>query len=171
MRARYIYESLNEELVGTYSGLSGHGVIEVWKNPPSINRMGSWARALTDQNGDFYIATPDHDEDVWSMATTHTDMINRLHDMDDNIEIIWNGKIDRYDKGIAWQRYKKTKRFYLSESYDDFKKALPYINEFMNTVNIYKPSGVQFILDIIDNAGDMAPTQADDYQQSQAHLY
>jgi len=168
MRARFV----NEELLGTYEGTYGNGEIEMYKNPPSIKRMGPWARALTDQNGNFYIASALKEEGRSTIATMHTDMIQWLKTHAQDVTTNWNGQKHRYDNGIAWQRYANTMKFYLSESYDEeWEIHLPYIKHFMETRDPFTPLGVKFELEIIDNIEDNSLSDIDQYHKMQAQLY
>lgn len=169
MRARYI--NINEELVGTYEGMMASDIIEIWRNPPSVKEMGPWARAFTDYNGDFYIASIE-DERRDDTSTTHTEMFGWLKSKGKDIRIHWDAGEGTYVDGISWQRYKNTNNFYLSESYDDIgDETIKYINDFMNKVEVFKPLGVKFKMEVIDNIDNNTFDQFDQYQQSQAYRY
>lgn len=74
MRARFV----NEEVVATFGGRSA--TVTIYKNPPSVRRTPPWARAISDLEGNFYIADDESNEDYDSIYTTHIDMIGILND-------------------------------------------------------------------------------------------
>lgn len=180
MRARKVYQQfLNEEKVLTTGSEAGEGGITIYKNPPSITRMSAWARAFHDQNGNFYIADEEYDSEYDRVGITHTGMINLLKNKFP-IKTYWRG--GRYLEGIGWQRYKKTNKFYLAESYEVYygsedpdekefyEETMSYIKKLMNSPNFYEPSGAKFILEVIDNL-DYQESEYDRWMKSQAHNY
>ncbi len=172
---KLVVESLEElfelKLGGFYP--DGDAYIEVYKNPIAIATMGAWTRAITDLNGDFYIAAIESQIDN-NYAFTHTDLIDWLKNHNVNIEMRWDRTLKRYNNGIAWQRNGNTNDFYLSESYENigdeeeddidkrFDKSLyessignddiDYIERFMTITDVYTPRNVNFILEKITSA-------------------
>lgn len=137
-----VRESLNEELLGSIWSYDDE--IEIYKNPPRIKRMGPWCRAITDQDGNFYVATMPNATN-FEVVVTHLGLIEWLQDTKHlNVKTTWDGRM--YIKGIAWQRYKNTNQFYLGESYTDTANFIMYVKEFMKNVNIFKPDDIEFVL-------------------------
>lgn len=147
MRAKFIYEFLNEELVDTIAGRYGFGKIEIYKNPPSITRMNSWARALTDQDGNFYITTSEEEQEKYDIPLTHIDMIDILSKH--GVKTFWNRDTEMYENGICWQRNGKSNEFLLSESYGSRQKSINYVKNFMNSIDMFKPKNTKFTLKIM----------------------
>ena len=119
MRARFV----NEELIGTYDQ-TDQVTIEMWMNPATARRMGPWARAMSDEEGNFFIASPQeiHQRDRDYIATTHTDMLSYLQSQGWCQGMKWQkgdggGGYGYYLDGMAWQQDNNTKNFYISESY------------------------------------------------------
>jgi len=88
--------------------------VNVYKNPPSIDKMSKWTRAITDSSGNLYIAD--------DYMLIHTNMIYYLIDNG----YIPSHKTNYFSRGVyedivAWQRYNNTREFYLSESYSDIE--------------------------------------------------
>ena len=157
--------TINEELIGSYPADFGGGKVEIYKNPKSVSRMGSWARALTNYNGDFYIASVNN-ETQDNIATTHTDMCNWLSGEGEDIRVRWKDGLGIYVNGIAWQRYKNTRKFYLSESYAANKTpAIEYATNFMNEKGLFNPMGAKFILELIDDAFSIERSKMSDIEQ------
>ena len=152
MRARFV----NEEKLGSYSGQWGAGKITVFKNPKSIKRMSPWARAFSDQFGNFYIADEEFPEDQDRIGTTHTDFMEYVQTIDRSIKTRWDDLLYIYVDGIGWQRGGKTNKFYLSESYMDGDPAETesHVEDIMKLSNFFKPADAEFVLDIIDTLQD-----------------
>ena len=133
---------LFEEFLGTIEPYEN--TVGIYKNPPSIKRMGKFIRAITDIDGNFYVS--DHYD------CTHDDIIYFLCKKGELKEDYWDyQKLDSYTNLVAWQRKSNTKDFYLAESYQLFSKAekmdqwiieniVPYFNDKYNKVEfILKP--------------------------------
>jgi hypothetical protein len=115
-----VRESLNfdrwnatyESLVSKYMGKWSHTEIEIYKNPPSIKRMGIGNRAISDLDGNIYVAD---DAD-----TTHSEMLNVLY-RDGIIDHDWyHAPEDTDDETLilcGWQRYSNSRSFYISETF------------------------------------------------------
>ena len=137
---------LNEELLDVYSSYFSPR-IELYKNPKSIKRMGPWCRAITDQNGNFYISSADG-ETRQTISTSHTIMITRIS-RHENITTRWDGANSRnYINGIAWHRFGNTNKFYLAESYERELAAIEYVQHFIESLGnkFIKPIDAKFIL-------------------------
>jgi hypothetical protein len=142
--------TINEELVGKFSAMGT--MVEVYKNPKSVARMGSDNRAITNYNGDFYIAS-DEDGGSAEMVATHSDIYTWLQNRGEDIKIRWSEFDHMYVDGIAWQRYKDTKKFYIAESYlENEESAKEYIKAFIDEQGLFNPMGVKFVVELIDNA-------------------
>jgi hypothetical protein len=107
-------KQLKEELIGRANNR------EVYKNPPSIKNFSDWTRAISTKSGDLYVAE--------KYDLVHITFIKYLR----NKGILksnegWDTNAGTYVNMMAWQRYKNTNKFYLSESYhlnisDNMKK-------------------------------------------------
>jgi len=109
-------EQLNEEVIGYL------GEIEIYKNPKSLWKLEGWERAISDEEGNMYMAD--------TSMMIHTNLLKYLHQgniISDNAR--WHSMLGIYVNCIAWQRKDKTDDFYLSESYDE---------TFMKNEKIYK---------------------------------
>jgi len=100
---------LFEEFLGTIEPYEN--TVGIYKNPPSIKRMGKFIRAITDIDGNFYVS--DHYD------CTHDSLIFWLSEMGElKEEDPWNyTNGSAYTNLVAWQRGSKTNKFYLAESY------------------------------------------------------
>jgi len=117
---KLVYESLeelNEEFLGFVKNPYIKIITEIHKNPDSLKSFKPWVRAISDIEGNLYIAG--------SSDILHSDILGYLHKeniLSDNVGWI------KYDKNkpceyincIAWQREANTNDFYLSESYDEY---------------------------------------------------
>jgi len=150
---KIVREHLNEEIIGTYSSRRGEGKIIVFKNPPSISRMSAWSRAFHDNFGNFYIADAELESQHDNIDTMHTDLIHFVQSIDSKVKTVWNPS-EGYVHGVCWQRFKKTRNFYLSESYDtqQFKpEDLQKIKDYVDLIpRLYEPKDVNFIWEVID---------------------
>lgn len=161
---KIVREHLNEELIGKYRANYGSGNVEIYKNPKSIKRMGPWARALHDQDGNFYIASVEN-ETQETIATTHTDMVKWLNTNGENVKLEWNQVTGGYENGIGWQRHKNTNNFYLSESYEkNMEMHIDYVVKFMNEVGIWAPTDAKFHVEHIYDIEDWWSAEKNKYK-------
>jgi len=119
-----LYESLNEVLIGKVSSynkkLDGG---DLYMNPPSIKRFPIMSRAVTDKDGNFFIAD--------SLNIIHGDIIDAIIKYElVSYPIEWDGKHSAYENVVCWMQYGKTNKFYLSESYDlEDKTSEQYVTD------------------------------------------
>lgn len=181
MRARFVYESLNEELlneeligtVGTYDK-----TFEIYKNPRTVKRMDWWARGMSTDNGDFYVMTLKQDQirsNYDAISVTHTHLSDYLFDKL-NLGIVWkaiegSGGYGYYREAIAWQRYKDSDKWYISESTSDkwIEDNMDYIKDKIDKVNKHNTQYLKLIPQRIskryDNTTEFA--DADEYHREQ----
>lgn len=114
---------INEEFIGTYIGeWNNEKEVEVYKNPPTIRRMGEWNRGISDDKGNFFIAD---EED-----TTHYEIKKFLK----QYSYKFNG-----ENHIMWHRYKNSNNFFLSEIYDLDDYLSPNRQNLINKVKEKNP--------------------------------
>jgi hypothetical protein len=126
-------EELNEELLGTTNN-----DIEIYKNPKTLKKLEGWERAISDEDGNLYLA----EESIF----IHTKLLKYLQD--NNIiktNARWHSSLGVYVNCIAWQRKNKTNDFYLSESYDDtFMKSEKIFNDIVDLKDLVEITNPQF---------------------------
>ena len=123
------YVPLFEEFVGMISGRSlrwakDNVVIEVYKNPKSINKMGTYTRGVLDPDGNLFVV--DDARDI-----THTDFIAWL--LRKSL-LLKDGKpIGKAEDCLEMDRYMATNVFILSTSWDNdlIKESKPWIDNFI----------------------------------------
>ena len=146
---KIVRESLNEELLGTIKS-PWNALGDLYKNPPTIRRMGQWVRAITNKNGDLYI--------VDSPDIIHNDIINYLTEIGEISKLVryWDSplKEDNPEGIIAWQRKGNTMELYLSESYgmmgQDMENEIP--EEWYDEVSLRNPA-IGFINEVVPSNG------------------
>lgn len=176
MRARFVYESLNEELVSSISWVGKD--FEIYKNPKTVKRMDYWARALSTDNGDFYVITfkPEQITSNYDdIVITHTELADWLRD-NVNSNIKWTkfgnqSGYGYYPGAIAWQRYNNSDKWYISEStsYEWIQDNMEYIKECIERVNQHRIQYLKLIPMRISKANDN-PTEfkeSDEYYREQ----
>ena len=114
MKAKFVFEELVGTFKGEHTGKFNNPYakdwrqktdVEVYKNPKSIKRMGSYNRAISDSEGNLYVAD-DHN-------ILHSELRNFL-------------KIP-YEGSFNWTRYARSNMFYPAES--DFYAGEPTAEE------------------------------------------
>lgn len=113
MKAKFISDFLNEELVGRYKYTlrADHDPIEVYKNPKSIKRMSNELKGISTEAGDLYVfdGTEVTHEEMASWMVKHGYLPPSGG---------WVGsKRGTFAKCVAWTRQKGQNIFVLSESY------------------------------------------------------
>lgn len=184
MRAKFVFESLeellNEERLGIIETV-GNPPLEVYKNPRTVKRMDFWARGISDDNGNFYVMTLEHNQmtNTWDDITaTHTELASYLDS--NHIDVHWvsipgEHGYGYYKGGIAWQRYNNSDKWYISESTSDnwIKNNIEYIKDQINKVNKLNIQYLKLIpiriSKVYDNTTEFA--EADKYQREQADMY
>jgi hypothetical protein len=152
---KLVKESLiNEEKLFTFRNYNME--LDCFKNPASVSQMDPWARAFHDITGDFYIvSSADGDESGDNDGSvTHDDFKFKIMEKTGaDIKMDWDGSGSRnWEKGIAWQRHKNTKNWYLSESYENLTpEVIRELQEMLDQPKFHKPFGAIFILESIAN--------------------
>jgi len=137
---------MKEELIGRANDR------EVYKNPPSISNFSNWTRAISTKSGDLYVAE--------KYDLIHTIFIKYLKSkgiLKSNEG--WQQQIHNdgtytheYVNLIAWQRYKNTKSFYLSESYQFIEEHMKNMEKMAQNVRKKNPQYKFHLKGIPDNA-------------------
>jgi len=127
-------DQLKEELIGRANDY------EVYKNPPSISKFSDWTRAISTKSGDLYVA--EHYDLIHTTFVKYLKSKGILKSDEGWKEIKEEGKYNfsyyTYINMMAWQRYKNTKTFYLSESYI-YKFDIKNMKEMLNNVKKKNP--------------------------------
>jgi len=176
MRARFVCEFLNEELVSSISW-SGKD-FEIYKNPKTVKRMDYWARAMSTDNGDFYIITFKYEQitsNYDDIIITHTELADWLRDnVNSNIKYTPFGDksgYGYYPGAIAWQRYNNSDKWYISEStsHEWIERNEEYIKKSINKINEHNIHYLRLIPSRISKTYDN-PTEfkeSDEYYREQ----
>ena len=108
-----------------YQGTYESANLELYMNPASVKRLGPWARAISDKEGNLFVASPVENiaKTRHYVATTHNVLIEELGKLGYCKDVKWInpgglGGYGYYENGMVWHQYMNTKYFYLSESYD-----------------------------------------------------
>jgi hypothetical protein len=180
MRAKFVYESLNEEFLNEERlGIinAGKNSLGVYKNPRTVKRMDYWARAISTNNGDFYVMTLENDQmtdNYDAYIATHADLSSYLGT--NHIDIYWKSipgayGYGYYKGGIAWQRYNNSDKWYICESTSDnwIKDNMDYIKDQINKVNKHNIQYLKLIpmsiSKMYDNTTEFA--ESDEYYREQ----
>jgi hypothetical protein len=107
----HLRESVNEELVHQFTGRWSDSDIEIYKNPPSIKNMDYGARAISDREGNIWVAD--------NSNTTHYEMFDALWSKKLIPAPWYHNETDDYNLYMmGWQRLHKTNKFYVAETFD-----------------------------------------------------
>ena len=116
---------LYEEYMGSFEDFGGDYQVKMYMNPPTARRLGPWARALSDKEGNWYIAESPDDNRI--NGVTHSLMLGFIQSEGYAKDMKWiidmkavgyeTGMGGYYENGIGWQQVNNTNKFYISESY------------------------------------------------------
>lgn len=109
--------SVNEEFIGKFHGQwqKPGEEIEIYKNPKSIKRMGEWNRAISDREGNLYVADDPN--------TIHDEMIEQLFAWGE-IDYSWFAIVEDKLLICGWQRYENSNNFYIAQTFADVSLIL-----------------------------------------------
>ena len=149
---KVVRESLNEVLLGKFKSRY-NGDMELYKNPPSIKRIGFGCRGISDKNGNLYVGTVQgiHVDIFDAMVRCKEFQYLDYYKYFDNIGI------------VSWQQLNDSKNLYLGESYsslyifeDEISKK--YIKRFLKMKRVAEKMNPQFnfILKSINNSNSNA---------------
>jgi len=137
---KVVRESLNEEIVGRIDS------VIIYKNPPSIKRMGPYLRGFHDQDGNFYVGDSEEKKEYGS-GILHTRLMSYVRNIDRRVKTEYADQ--GYQNGIAWEQIHRgvNEPFYLSVVHDiNDNELMEKVYDIMSLPTFFKPHGAEFRL-------------------------
>lgn len=128
--------------------LYNHHLVELYKNPKTINKMMPWMRGIIMRDGDLYVL--EIDEETREDAVLHTDIIKHMNkvvpDFQSHYEEYAN-PMDYLNYFITVDRNDNTNTFSLAESYspDEVEEEMEVFEEYKI---IFETKNPQFTLEL-----------------------